>query len=215
MDTAEQVQFIAATYGLAQCDVDVTYNLDCALCLSRPRRDRRRARCASCTTARWTSHGWRPSNRLTRRIRREAISHRTKRTTRSQPSRRRRTRTTDGPRPWPGLRWRLRSPSCSAAGSSLPTVAFLTTMVIDRVNRVLNRFGLPFFFQQVVGGLIAAAPRRHALYISGPAGDQYPGRRWSSRPEWSFYCPGCRWWARSRTRSWVHPLQLSRDSSKW
>src|SRR3546814_19034525 len=26
MDTAEQVQFIAATYGLAQCDVDVTYN---------------------------------------------------------------------------------------------------------------------------------------------------------------------------------------------
>ena len=26
IDTSEQVRFVAATYGLAQCDVDVTYN---------------------------------------------------------------------------------------------------------------------------------------------------------------------------------------------
>lgn len=99
-------------------------------------------------------------------------------------------------------------------GFLVATVAFLTTMVIDRVNRVLNRFGLPFFFQQVVGGLIAAAPAATLYTFQDQLGI-------SIRPslviaaEWSFYCPGCRWWARSRTRSWVHPLQLSRDSSKW
>ena len=55
MDTAEQVQFIAATYGLAQCDVDVTYNSIVLVGVPRARRSRRRARCGSSTTARWTS----------------------------------------------------------------------------------------------------------------------------------------------------------------
>ncbi len=43
-------------------------------------------------------------------------------------------------------------------GVLVASVAFLTTMVIYRVNRVLNRIGLPFFFQQVAGGLVAATP---------------------------------------------------------
>ena len=91
-------------------------------------------------------------------------------------------------------------------GFLVATVAFLTTMVIDRVNRVLNRFGLPFFFQQVVGGLIAAAPAatlytfQDQLGISIRPSLVHRGRSGRST------CPGCRWWARSRTRSWVHPF---------
>jgi uncharacterized membrane protein YjjP (DUF1212 family) len=37
-------------------------------------------------------------------------------------------------------------------------VSALSAMTIDRVNRVLNRHGLPFFFQYAVGGAVATAP---------------------------------------------------------
>jgi uncharacterized membrane protein YjjP (DUF1212 family) len=37
-------------------------------------------------------------------------------------------------------------------------VSALSAMTIDRVNRRLNRHGLPFFFQYAVGGAIATAP---------------------------------------------------------
>jgi len=37
-------------------------------------------------------------------------------------------------------------------------VAFGSAAVIDRAKRLLNRTGLPFFFQQVVGGFIATLP---------------------------------------------------------
>jgi uncharacterized membrane protein YjjB (DUF3815 family) len=37
-------------------------------------------------------------------------------------------------------------------------VGVVSAMTIDRVNRVLNRHGLPFFFQYAVGGAIATAP---------------------------------------------------------
>ena len=100
-------------------------------------------------------------------------------------------------------------------GFLVATVAFLTTMVIDRVNRVLNRFGLPFFFQQVVGGLIAAAPAATLYTFQDQPGDQYPavvGHRGRSGRSTVRAVVGGLW---SRTRSWVHPLQLSRDSSKW
>ena len=46
-------------------------------------------------------------------------------------------------------------------------VGALSTMVIDRVNRRLNKLGLPFFFQYAVGGAIAAAPAL-ALYWLSP-----------------------------------------------
>jgi uncharacterized membrane protein YjjP (DUF1212 family) len=39
-------------------------------------------------------------------------------------------------------------------------VSALSTMTIDRVNRRLNKHGLPFFFQYAVGGAIATAPPR-------------------------------------------------------
>ncbi len=40
----------------------------------------------------------------------------------------------------------------------MAAVSFATTAAIDRTNRVLNRYGLPFFFQHMVGGAIAAMP---------------------------------------------------------
>lgn len=46
-------------------------------------------------------------------------------------------------------------------------VSALSAMTIDRVNRRLNRHGLPFFFQYVVGGAIATAPPI-LLYWLGP-----------------------------------------------
>ena len=46
-------------------------------------------------------------------------------------------------------------------------VSALSTMTIDRVNRRLNKHGLPFFFQHAVGGAIATAPPM-ALYMLGP-----------------------------------------------
>lgn len=44
------------------------------------------------------------------------------------------------------------------AGTLVCLVSALSAMVIDRVNRLLNRQGLPFFFQYAVGGAIATAP---------------------------------------------------------
>lgn len=46
-------------------------------------------------------------------------------------------------------------------------VSALSAMTIDRVNRYLNRHGLPFFFQYAVGGAIATAPPL-ILYWLGP-----------------------------------------------
>ena len=46
-------------------------------------------------------------------------------------------------------------------------VSALSTMAIDRVNRRLNAYGLPFFFQYGVGGAIATAPAL-LLYWLGP-----------------------------------------------
>ena len=46
-------------------------------------------------------------------------------------------------------------------------VSALSTMAIDRVNRRLNKHGLPFFFQYAVGGAIATAPPL-ALFVLSP-----------------------------------------------
>ncbi len=42
-------------------------------------------------------------------------------------------------------------------GPFIAMSAFVVTAVVDRVGRVLNRRALPFFFQQAVGGALAAA----------------------------------------------------------
>ncbi|NLU82279.1 threonine/serine exporter family protein [Rhodococcus sp. HNM0569] len=156
MDTAEQVQFIAATYGLAQTDVDVTYN---SIRVSAyrgptlpPASTMRNVNYRSMDFTRLAA-----VDRLTRRIRRDMIT----------PKEAHEALTALITAPHPYNRWvatfawsgMAASVSVLLGGDVLvASVAFLTTAVIDRVNRVLNRIGLPFFFQQVVGGLIAATP---------------------------------------------------------
>lgn len=156
MDTAEQVQFIAATYGLAQCDVDVTYN---SIFLSAyrgptlpPASTMRIVHYRSMDFTRLAA-----VDRLTRQVRREAVT----------PGEAHAALTAITTAPHPYNRWTatLAWAGMAAAVSVLlgggvlvASVAFLTTLVIDRANRTLNRIGLPFFFQQVTGGVIAAAP---------------------------------------------------------
>ncbi|MEV0947665.1 threonine/serine exporter family protein [Rhodococcus sp. NPDC049939] len=156
MDTAEHVRFIAATYGLAKCDVDVTYN---SIVLSAhrgqtlpPASTMRIVRYRSMDFTRLAA-----VDRLTRRIRREAVTPREALESLN--------RLTTAPHPYnrwiATLAWSSMAASISVlvgGGALVASVAFLTTMVIYRVNLVLNRIGLPFFFQQVVGGLIAATP---------------------------------------------------------
>ncbi|NMH99199.1 threonine/serine ThrE exporter family protein [Pseudonocardia acidicola] len=69
---------------------------------------------------------------------------------------------TEAPHPYP--RWVATAGWAGLAGSIAvllgagpltATVAFIVTALIDRTGRLLNRWGLPAFFQQVVGGLLA------------------------------------------------------------
>src|SRR4029453_2461105 len=52
-------------------------------------------------------------------------------------------------------------------------VSALSAMTIDRVNRRLNRHGLPFFFQYAVGGGVAAAPALFLYWLSPRLGFQF------------------------------------------
>ena len=72
---------------------------------------------------------------------------------------------TTAPHPYPRwvatLAWSSMAASIAllVGGSWLVcTVAFLSAAVIDRTKRLLNRTGLPSFFQQVIGGFIATLP---------------------------------------------------------
>lgn len=162
IDTATQVKFIAATYGLAQCDVDVTYNSIVVSAhrgpLIPPAGTMRIVHYRSMDFTRLAA-----ADRLTRRIRLEAITpaqaHAALDAIVSAPHPYNRWIATIG---WAGLAAAVAM--LLGGGPLIVMVSFLTTVVIDRVNRVLNRFGLPYFFQQMMGGLIAAAPAT-ALYM--------------------------------------------------
>ena len=52
-------------------------------------------------------------------------------------------------------------------------VSAVSAMTIDRVNRLLNRHGLPFFFQYAVGGAIATAPPLALYWLSPRLGLQF------------------------------------------
>ena len=56
------------------------------------------------------------------------------------------------------------------AGLLACVVSALSAMTVDRVNRLLNRHGLPFFFQYAVGGAIATAPPLVLYWLSPKLG---------------------------------------------
>ncbi|MCZ4274637.1 threonine/serine ThrE exporter family protein [Rhodococcoides yunnanense] len=156
IDTAAQIEYIAATYGLARCDVDVTYNSITISAHRGPTRPpsttMRIVRYRSMDYARLAA-----VDRLIRGVRRHMIP----------PWKALATLESITTAPHPYNRWTATLAWSGMAASVgvlvgggllVAVVSFLTTMVIDRLGRVLNRAGLPFFFQQFVGGFVAATP---------------------------------------------------------
>jgi uncharacterized membrane protein YjjP (DUF1212 family) len=84
------------------------------------------------------------------------------------------------PHPYPRwvatLGWAVLAASIALLLGAAPitaVAAFTVTALIDRIGRVLNRWGLPSFFQQVAGGMIATGSAL-AMFAGGvlPAGTQ-------------------------------------------
>ncbi|CRK53388.1 Amino acid export carrier protein [Rhodococcus sp. RD6.2] len=156
VDTAAQVQFVAATYGLARCDVDVTYN---SIRVSAyrgptmpPATSMRIVHYRSLDFTRLAA-----VDKLTRQLRTEAIDPVIALAEISA--------ITHSPHPYnrwvATIAWSGMAASVAVllgGGVLVALVSLLTTAVIYLVNLTLNRFGLPYFFQQVVGGFIAATP---------------------------------------------------------
>lgn len=156
VDTAAQVQFVAATYGLARCDVDVTYN-SIRVSAHRgptmpPATSMRIVHYRSLDFTRLAA-----VDKLTRQLRTEAIDPVIALAEISA--------ITHSPHPYnrwvATFAWSGMAASVAVllgGGALVALVSLLTTAVIYLVNLTLNRFGLPYFFQQVVGGFIAATP---------------------------------------------------------
>lgn len=156
IDTETQIRFVAATYGLTRCDVDVTYDS------IRVWADRgsRLPPAGTMRVVRRRSHDFTrlaAADRLTRRIRDHALS--------PADARAELDAIVAAPHPYPRwvatLGWSLMAAAIAAllgAGPLVTVLSFVTTGAIDRTNRTLNQYGLPFFFQHVVGGFIAATP---------------------------------------------------------
>ncbi|MBF4997035.1 threonine/serine exporter family protein [Nocardia sp. BSTN01] len=155
-DTSTQVEFIAATYGLAQCDIDVTYN-SIRISADRgpslpPASTMRVVQYRSLDFTRLTA-----VDRLTRRIRREVVP--------PQEAHAALDAITTAPHPYnrwvATFGWSLLAASIAlllGGGVLVAAVSFATTLLIDRCNRELNKRGLPFFFQNMMGGIIATLP---------------------------------------------------------
>ncbi|MBO0854117.1 MAG: threonine/serine exporter family protein [Nocardia sp.] len=155
-DTTTQIQFIASTYGLTQCDIDVTYD-SIRISADRgpslpPASTMRVVRYRSLDFTRLSQ-----VDRLTRRIRREVPPPRQAHADLDA--------ITSAPHPYhrwiATFGWSLLAAAISlllGGGALVAVISFATTLLIDRCNRLLNRRGLPFFFQNMVGGLIATVP---------------------------------------------------------
>ncbi|WP_435828958.1 threonine/serine ThrE exporter family protein [Nocardia beijingensis] len=156
VDTTTTVRFIAATYGLSRCSIDVTYDAiriwaDRGPALP-PASTMRIVHYRALDFTRLAA-----VDRLTRRIRNEVVP--------PHQARAALDAITSAPHPyhrWTATAaWSLMAAAIAAllgAGVLVAAVSFATTAAIDRTNRVLNRYGLPFFFQHMVGGAIAAIP---------------------------------------------------------
>ncbi|MEV6772325.1 threonine/serine exporter family protein [Nocardia sp. NPDC051030] len=155
-DTTDQVEFIASTYGLSQCDIDVTYN-SIRISADRgptlpPASTMRVVRQRSLDFTRLAA-----ADRLTRRIRRELVP--------PEEALAALDEITSAPHPYnrwiATFGWALMAAAVALllnGGLLIAALSFATTTLIDRTNRRLNRRGLPFFFQHMVGGMIAALP---------------------------------------------------------
>lgn len=167
-DTQTTVRFIAATYGMSACDVEVTYN-SIRIYVHRgprlpPASSMRVVQYRSLDFTRLAA-----VDRLTRRIRSEVVP--------PQEARAALDAITTAPHPyrrWTAtFGWSLMAAAIAlllGGGFLVTALSFVTTLAIDRTNRVLNRYGLPFFFQHLVGGAIAATPAVVLAAVAEPLG---------------------------------------------
>lgn len=156
IDSAAQIRFVAGMFGVERCEVDVTYN---TIVVSA-----RRGSALPPVTAMRTVHyrsldftRLAQVDRLIRKIRGLAVTPAEAHAVIDE--------IVAAPHPYKRwiatVAWSLLAASLAVAfggAAWVAVVAFLTTAVIDRVNRVLNSYGTPIFFQQVTGGFIAVIP---------------------------------------------------------
>lgn len=161
IDTQVQVRQVAAAYGLSECDVDVTFN---SIAIS-ARRGSTLPPAGSIRIVEHRSHDFSrlaAIDRLVRRIRVGAVN----------PARAQEELESIASSPHPYPRWVSTVAWAGMAGAIalllgagviVTAVAFTCTMVIYQTNLLLNRVGLPYFYQQILGGIIATIPAA-ALY---------------------------------------------------
>jgi uncharacterized membrane protein YjjP (DUF1212 family) len=169
--TMEQVTAITAAYGIESCEVDVI-NTAIHIAVHRgptspPASTLRIVQSRSMDFSRLAA-----VDRLISRIRTQQVS----------PSEARDELDAIITAPHPYKRWiatlawgALAFATAGTLGGDLLVclVSALSTMVIDRVNRRLNKYGLPFFFQYAVGGAIATAPPLALYWLSPKLGLQF------------------------------------------
>ncbi len=155
-DTSAQIEFVASTYGLTNIAIDVTYN-SIRISVDRgpnlpPASTMSVVHARSLDFTRLAA-----VDRLTRRIRRELLPPEVALAALDE--------ITSAPHPynrwWSTFGWALMAAAVALllnGGLLIALISFATTTAIDRANRRLNRRGLPFFFQHMVGGAIAAVP---------------------------------------------------------
>ncbi|MFE3318668.1 threonine/serine exporter ThrE family protein [Nocardia sp. NPDC059195] len=155
-DTSAQVRFIASTYGLNSCDIDVTFDAiriwaDRGPSLP-PASDMRVVKYRSLDFTRLAA-----VDRLTRRIRSQIVP--------VDQAHAALDELISSRHPYPRwvstAGWSLLAAAIAVllgGGFVLAAISFATTAVIDVVNRFLHQLGLPMFFQHMIGGVIATIP---------------------------------------------------------
>lgn len=156
MDTTGYILAVTGAYGLPRCEVDITFT---SISISAPRGLSR----PPVNTMRVVRYRSLDYTRLAA-VDRLVAQARSGQLDRSE-AHVALDRITNAQHPYPRwlatLAWAGMAGSVAAllgGGLLVVVVAFLATMAIDRTNRLLNRAGLPFFFQQVAGGFIATMP---------------------------------------------------------
>lgn len=156
LDTTTTVRLIATTYGLSRCSIDVTYDAIRIWADRGPELPPASAmRVVHDRSLNFTSLA--AVNRLSRRLRTGMVPLDEARAALDVTT----------PTPHPYRDWiatvarSLMATAIAAllgAGVIVAAISFATTVVIDRLNRVLDGHGLPIFFQHVLGGAIATVP---------------------------------------------------------
>ena len=155
-DCIAGVVSVTTAFGLPQVEVDITFT-----CITvSVHRGLSRPPATAMRVVRYRSMDYTRLAEVDRLIRSAQLGHLKPAEARAELD-----RITSAPHPYrryvATLAWATMAAAVSVrlgGGPLVAAVAFLSTAVIDRTNRVVNRSGLPFFFQRVLGAFIATVP---------------------------------------------------------